>query len=102
MSIAHPSDIGCMKLDALASRGLKRDFFDLYTIFHKTNLSVSDLLMLFEKKFSQVHYNIMHIKKSLIYFADAEDDPMPDMLEPVAWDAVKNFFLAETEKLEHF
>ncbi|MDP3772577.1 MAG: nucleotidyl transferase AbiEii/AbiGii toxin family protein [bacterium] len=100
--VASPSDIGCMKLDALASRGLKRDFFDLYTILHKTDLSLSDLLRIFEKKFSSVRYNMMHIKKGLVYFVDAEHDPMPNMLEPIAWETVRDFFLTETKKLGSF
>jgi hypothetical protein len=30
---------------------------------------------------------------------DAEKDPVPDMLIPLSWDAVKSFFLGEAPRL---
>lgn len=32
-------------------------------------------------------------------FDDAERDPAPKMLKPVAWDAVKKFFRTEIQKV---
>jgi hypothetical protein len=37
--------------------------------------------------------------KSLAYFADAETDPMPQMLVEVSWDKVKQFFEREARSL---
>ncbi len=37
--------------------------------------------------------------KSLVFFSDAERDPVPDILLPIAWDAVKECFLNEVKKM---
>ena len=86
-----------MKLDALASRGTKRDFIDLYCILQQ--ISLSALISLFGQKYASVHYNLLHIKKSLVFFDDAEGDPLPDMLVPIAWQEVKAFFTKEAMDL---
>jgi len=38
---------------------------------------------------------MVHVLKSLTYFEDAEQEPMPDMLVPLAWDEFKQFFSRE-------
>jgi len=95
IEIADLKDIGCMKISAVSSRGTKKDFIDLFFICQKT-ISLKDLLKLFEKKYKSVDYNMIHILKSLIYFEDAEKNPMPRMIIPVFWKEVKNFFKKET------
>ena len=95
--VAAIADIACMKIDAIAGRGTKRDFIDLFYIVR--DISLDALMGLFRKKYTAIGYNLMHIKKSMVYFDDAEDDPMPDMLIPVGWNLVKTFFLAEVPKL---
>lgn len=88
--IASLEDIACMKLEAIASRGVKRDFIDLYCIAEKIELSI--MLELFEQKFANHAVSPVHVLKSLVYFADAESDPMPNMLIDLDWDEVKRFF----------
>ena len=39
------------------------------------------------------------IIKSLTYFADAEKDPMPHMLAPLAWSEVRRFFEREAPRV---
>jgi hypothetical protein len=97
LAVADVQDIACMKLSALASRGTRRDFVDLYVIAQQQGLAA--LLRQFEKKFSRVRYNKVHILKSLVFFADAEKEPMPDMLVPISWEAVKAFFVREVPTL---
>jgi len=82
-----------MKLSALASRGTRRDFVDLYVIVQKHGLA--PLLEQFERKFARINYNKVHILKSLVFFADAEKEPMPDMLLPVSWEALRSYFQQE-------
>jgi hypothetical protein len=41
----------------------------------------------------------VHILKALVFFADAEKEPMPDMLIPLSWEAVKSYFLHEVLKI---
>lgn len=97
LAVADVRDIACMKLSALASRGSRRDFVDLYAAAQGYGLPA--LLDLFRQKFSQVNYSTIHVQKSLIYFAEAEKEPMPDMLVPLLWEEVKAFFLHEVRKL---
>jgi hypothetical protein len=97
LAIADVRDIACMKISAVAGRGTKRDFVDLY--FCARQLGLTELLSLFEQKYAQVHYSKTHILKSLVFFADAEKDPMPLMLEPVAWDEIKQYFLGEVPRI---
>lgn len=93
VKIASVEDIGCMKIDAISSRGTKRDFIDLYFICKKYPLP--ELLALFQKKFEGVEYSYLHICKSLVYFEDAEHDLEPEMLKKIEWKTVKEYFLKE-------
>lgn len=97
VAIADPRDIACMKVSAIASRGTKRDFVDLYVCAEHYGLK--EILRLFDQKYAQVHYSKIHILKSLTFFADAEKDPMPHMLVTLNWDKVKQFFLREAPRL---
>ena len=94
IKIADAKDIGCMKIAAVSSRGTKKDFIDLFFICQKV-ISLKRLLELFKKKYKGVDYNMIHILKSLIYFEDAQREPMPKMIIPISWERVKNFFKKE-------
>ena len=91
-------DIGCMKIDAISSRGMKRDFVDLFFICREV-ISLKNLLSLFKRKYKSVSYNMMHILKSLAYFEDAENNPMPKMIVSASWQEIKNFLKKEIKKI---
>jgi hypothetical protein len=97
VNVADSRDIGCMKISAIASRGTKRDFIDLYRLAQEHDLR--QLLGWFRTKFSQTNYSMPHILKSLSYFEEAERDPMPHMLVPLSWEDVKQFFAREAPGL---
>ncbi len=84
-------DLIPMKLSAIAGRGSKKDFFDIYFLFNKYNLS--KMLDLFKQKFETE--NLFHILKSLTFFDDADNDPEPNLLEKVNWDEVKKIIVRE-------
>lgn len=92
--LADERDISAMKIDAISSRGNKKDFVDLFFLLKK--YSLEELIDLFEKKYKTIKYNKLHILKSLAYFPDAEDDPMPIMLENVKWEDMKEYISSET------
>ncbi len=96
--IASLPDLAAMKLDAISSRGKKRDFIDLYHICRDA-FPLEQTIQHFEQKYAGVNYNMVHILKSLAYFQDAEDDPMPRMLTPLKWADVRRFFEAEVRRL---
>jgi hypothetical protein len=95
--VADPRDIACMKVSAIASRGTKRDFIDLYMASERFGLA--EILNWFARKYTQTGYNRIHVLKSLTFFGDAEKDPMPRMLVPLAWDDVVRFFKREAPGL---
>jgi Nucleotidyl transferase AbiEii toxin, Type IV TA system len=95
--VADLRDIACMKLSTLASRGSRRDFVDLYVVAQQYGLA--HVIELFQQKFAHANYNLLHVRKSLVYFVDAEKEPMPDMLVPLSWGEVKDFFLAEVGRI---
>jgi len=97
--LASIKDIACMKLDAISTRGSKKDFIDLYVII-KEYYSLSELIILFNKKYKKIKYNLPHLFKSLVYFADAEKDPMPKMFYEIKWQEVKSFLQREVIKLQ--
>jgi hypothetical protein len=97
VNVADSRDIGCMKISAITSRGTKRDFVDLYVLAREYGLN--PLLEWFTRKFSQTNYSMPHILKSLSYFEEAEQDPMPHMLISLSWEEVKQFFAREAPRL---
>jgi len=97
MKVADPRDIACMILNAVASRGTKRDFVHLYEA--ATRFGLSRLSAWFEQKHAGSRHNPVHLQKSLVYFRDAEKDPMPDMLISLSWQEVKQYFCAEVPRL---
>ena len=100
VSIADVGDIAAMKIAAIADRGIKRDFIDLYFILvHAKRATLHEALALYDKKFKKLAQNRMHILKALIYFDDAEESEMPRMIKPVSWLGVKRFFIAEQRKI---
>lgn len=95
--LADERDIAAMKIDAISSRGSKKDFVDLYFLLEK--YSLPELIELFEKKYANIKFNKLHILKSLTYFEDAEEDPMPIMLKEAKWEEVKEKIITEANKI---
>ena len=99
IKVADSRDIGCMKIDAISSRGTKRAFIDIFYICQKV-ISFDKLIKLFKRKYKSINYNIIHIFKSMTYFEDAEGDPMPKMIIPIYWKEVKKYFKEEAKKFK--
>lgn len=98
VKIADIRDIAAMKIDVIATRGKKRDFIDAYFMC-KGGLTLGEMLRFYDRKYGKLAPNLFHIKKSLVYFVDAEPDEMPRMLKPCNWNDVKSFFKKEVVKL---
>lgn len=97
INLADERDIAAMKISAISSRGSKKDFIDLYFLLEKYPLT--ELIDFFEKKYKEIEYNKLHIFKSIIYFNDAENEPMPIMIKKVEWETVKEKIKAEVKKI---
>ena len=96
LDMADIRDIAAMKIDAVATRGAKRDFIDLYFIC-KSGYSLGSLLDFYDKKYGKLASNLVHIQKSLIFFEDAAPEKMPKMLKEVEWEEVKRYFISEVK-----
>ena len=96
--MASDADIGAMKIEAVAGRGSRKDFVDLYVLC-RSGLSLEILFELFDRKFGTTRTERYHRLRALSYFEDAELEPMPDMLVPFDWDAAKRFFTTEATRL---
>ncbi len=79
-------DIIAMKLSAIANRGAKKDFFDIYELMKI--YSISDMFKFFSIKFPKTAH--FHILKSLTYFEDAEPEFDPISLNNTSWEEVKS------------
>lgn len=87
IKLADKRDIACMKINAASSRGSKKDFIDIYFLLKE--YSLKELLELFNRKYKDIDYNRLHILKSLSYFEEAENEPMPLMIKGVNWKEIK-------------
>lgn len=96
--LADVRDVACMKIDAIASHGTKRDFVDLYYLLKQ--YSLQEILEFFEKKYDGVHYNTPHIMKSIVYFSDAKEDANPRQTEPVPWSIIKKYIVTEVRRIQ--
>lgn len=81
-AIASLEDLSCMKLSAIAQRGSRRDFVDLFAICF-AGIRLKDALAYYQRKYSVS--DIAHLLYGLSYFDDAEREPMPQMLSGTDW-----------------
>lgn len=95
--ILTPADIAVMKVIAISQRGRKRDFLDLYWYCNNREL-LADVIRRLPDQYPTVTHNYSHVIKSLMYFADAEEDPMPPVFFPVTWEQIKKYFQREVPR----
>jgi hypothetical protein len=96
--VASDRDIAAMKLEAIAGRGSRKDFIDL-RLLCAAGLSLDEVLALFERKYGTKRTDRYHRIRALAYLADAENQPMPDMLVPCDWSEARAFFTNEAKRL---
>lgn len=95
INLSSMIDIACTKLITISMRGNKKDFIDLYVILKQVTLD--ELFVKLDKKYTKVQYNYPHILKSLVYFNDADDQPMPRMHKDFTWEDVKETIVREVK-----
>jgi hypothetical protein len=88
-------DIAAMKLNAIAGRGSKKDFIDLYFLLNE--FSLTDMLSFYEKKFDDG--SVFMVQKSLTYFEDADPQLQPIMFKDFDWEICKQKIIEEVLKL---
>lgn len=88
IKLAGIRDIAAMKLEAIAGRGSKKDFIDMFFLLKQ--FSLEQIFSSHALKYGVGLNNQYHHLKSLVYFADADAEAMPLMIHPLDWDSVKN------------
>jgi hypothetical protein len=90
--VASLEDLACMKLSAIAARGLARDFWDLHALLGNgvAGGELGQALTFYRRKF--VADDIGHVVRSLAYFGDAEASPLPRGLSDADWATIKADF----------
>lgn len=85
LRLAGMEDICAMKLAAVAGRGTRKDFIDVYFLLR--SFTLQEMFHFYSVKYTDA--SPFMVIKSLIYFEDAEKDPEPLMFEPLEWDTLK-------------
>lgn len=89
-------DIAAMKINAIAGRGSKKDFIDLYFLLEDFTLrEMIDFYL--QKYFDGSEFMVI---KSLSYFEEANEQPEPKMFLDFEWDSCKQKIIEEVLKLE--
>ncbi len=94
--MAGRKDIAAMKLSALTGRGTRKDFVDIYFLLKE--FSLKQMFELYEQKYRDAP--LYTVFRSLAYFVDAEEQPMPEMLIPVNWEEIKSTIQKEIERFD--
>jgi hypothetical protein len=84
--LASTADIAAMKLNAIAGRGSKKDFIDLYFLLRQ--YSIDTMMEYFQTKYPQG--SEFMVRKSLTYFDDADKEADPILLENKSWAEIKS------------
>lgn len=92
--LAGIKDISAMKLSAITNRGTRKDFIDLYFLLRL--YPIDFMLGFYREKYSDAQ--LFTAVKSLTYFDDAENEPMPIMIEPVEWESVKSTIITAVNR----
>jgi hypothetical protein len=91
------TDIAAMKLNAIAGRGSRKDFIDLYFLLDQ--FTMKQMLDFYLKKYSDG--SEFMVTKSLLYFEDADNQLNPKMLKNnFDWEKCKQKIIQEVIKLE--
>lgn len=98
LTLADPRDIAVMKVIAIGGRGSRMDFVDLF-FYLRGGGSLEGIFELIRRRFAGVDYNDYHLLRSLVFFEDAETEPMPRMIRRTAWSGIKSAIEDEVKRL---
>lgn len=94
--VASLKDLAAFKLNAVAGRGSKKDFWDVATLLD--HYSMKQMLDYFSQKYPVA--DLWHLIKSLTYFDDAEAEQIEILdLKGKSWELIKNHILTAVKKI---
>ncbi len=95
LRLAGVRDLAAMKLLAIAQRGSRKDFIDVHALLEH-GITMSQMLDDYQQKFRTS--GRMPVLRGLVYFDDAEAEPIPEMLQPFTWDVLRDRLRREVER----
>lgn len=91
---ASLEDLATMKLSAVARRGIRRDFWDLYEILRDGAPTLDQALASYVRRYGVKESDLYHVLRALTYFDDAEADTLfPEGMTASKWAEVKAWFV---------
>ena len=90
-------DIGLMKLDALTSRGSRKDFYDLFWIARE--VPIGDLLEFGNRKYPFMRDFPLIVIEHMVNFENADRDVQPVLFKHTPWEEVREFFINQVKEL---
>ncbi len=84
--LASKKDIAAMKLNAIAGRGSKKDFIDLYYLLRE--ISLQEMLSAYQEKYKDG--SVFMVQKSLTFFEDADLETSPIIMDGKNWEDMKS------------
>lgn len=85
-ALASLDDIATMKLSAVAQRGSKKDFIDVYALLKK-HASLDEMLSAYRRRYHLK--DTFHVLQALTYFDEADEQRTPVVLWNTTWTEVK-------------
>lgn len=89
-------DIAAMKLNAIAGRGSKKDFIDLFFLLNEFTLR--EIFGFYLQKYHDG--SEFMVLKSLSYFEEADIQPQPQMFVDFNWETCKQKIISEVLKIQ--
>jgi hypothetical protein len=91
--LASLRDLAVMKLAAIARRGIRRDFWDLFEILTRGAFPLAGALDDYRRKFGISEADIYHVIRALTWFDEAERDRVfPKGLTGPKWREIRAWF----------
>jgi len=82
---ADTKDLIALKLNAIKGRGVKKDFWDVAKLLEF--YSMNELFQFYLERYS--YDDPIVLKRSIVYFEDAENNIEPESLDDMTWKKVK-------------
>jgi len=95
--VASLTDVGLMKLDAIADRGACKDFYDAY--FISQHIPLDCLLDQGPIKYPYVRGFGMMVLEGMVDFERADQDAPVETIPPIPWETIKEFFVQELRRI---
>jgi len=91
--LASLRDLAVMKLAAIARRGIRRDFWDLFEILDRGSIRLENAFDDYRRKFGISEADVYHVIRALTWFEEAERDRVfPKGLTRTKWQQIRAWF----------